>query len=163
MAWKVFGFMNGRDKSGKIPAIFGPLPCKRWIDAGEKTPKVKAAKPAFGKGVFDKADQERKAVEYARWLARRDGKALPEGSACAIWATVTIPNQRKLENRVSAVMFHAKRENAVAYKAAYVASERIDIPNWDFVPSEPVEEMVSGKEAFDALLQDGWSILLKAA
>jgi hypothetical protein len=86
MAWKVIGFHNaigdchGKGyKEGYRAVFFGPHPRKMWVKVqGERKPRKIASKSALtGRGTFDKADQERKACEYARWLARRDGVALP--------------------------------------------------------------------------------------
>jgi hypothetical protein len=130
MAWKVYGFMEGRDAVGKCPALYGPLPRKRWIPApGDKKRRV-AVSNGFKAPIFDKADQARKAVEYARWLAARDDKALPvDATVSAIWDSVTLPTG-KLQSRVRAVSFAGR-------PAGFI----IDIPNWDFIPAAPVFEV----------------------
>lgn len=134
MAWKVYGFMEGQDGNPRFKSrgatVYGPLPRKRWIAMpGEKRPRAKKVTMGSTRGTFDRDEQARKGIEYARWLASRDGIALPEGSACAIWADVTLPTG-KTQMRVSCVMFYGKPDKV-----------RIDIPNWNFIPAEPILEI----------------------
>lgn len=150
MAWKVIGQMPGWDKSGKMPAIYGPLPVKVWVKvAGEKKHRVSKAKASTSRGIFDKTDQGRKAVEYARWLATRDGIVLPEGGGgTPRFEPVMVPGRKSPELRVSAVVFSHpyKQERRGPLPRGYYARPEptlapvtIQIPNWDFVPREPVE------------------------
>jgi len=98
-----------------------------WVRvAGEKRPRAKKVTMGSTRGTFDRDEQARKGIEYARWLALRDAIALPDGSACAIWADVTLPTGKR-QSRVSAVSFHWKSGGQI-----------IDIPNWDWIPVEPV-------------------------
>ena len=62
-------------------------------------------------------DQERQAIDYARWLAARDGVAL-SGDGRVEWSHVTIDGKR------------AKRARVVHFGA-----QSVWIPNWDFVPT----------------------------
>jgi len=129
MAWKVVGFLHPRATSKDTPKKmqYGPLPAKRWYPAkGEKKPRMPKAKTGGNRGIFDKAEQGRKAVEYALWLAKRDGIELPGGSPVACWAGVTLPTG-KYQPRVSCVTFGNSLPRV-----------RIDIPNWDWIPAEPV-------------------------
>ena len=134
MAWKVYGFMEGQDGNPRFKSrgatVYGPLPRKRWVrDIPHKRHRVKKLAMGSTRGTFDKAEQMRKAIEYAQWLALRDRIALPEGSVCAIWANVTLPTG-KMQSRVSCVMFYGKPDKV-----------RIDIPNWSWIPAEPVLEI----------------------
>jgi hypothetical protein len=133
MAWKVYGFMEGQDGNPRFKSrgatVYGPLPRKRWVPTkGDKKRRI-AVTNAFKVAPFDKDDQARKGIEYARWLAARDGVALPDGSVVACWAHVTLPTG-KLQSRISCVTF-----------GTGLPRVRIDIPNWDFVPVEPVMEI----------------------
>ena len=155
MAWKVYGCMHGRDKGGKAdPAIYGPLPVKVWVKRpGEKRPRVKKAKvKAESRGRFDKDDQDRKAVQYARWLAARDGVALPEGSITTVWAEVLLPSG-KIQLRPSCVMFNGAFPRV-----------RIDIPNWNFVAREPVETVdpLPARDEMDSMFERGFRLILQA-
>src|SRR5713226_3447111 len=133
MVWKVYGFMEGKDGNPRFQSrdatVYGPLPRKIWVRTKSDKKRRIAFSNAFKAAPFDKNDQARKGIEYARWLAARDGKDLPDGSACAIWATVTLPSG-KIQARVCAVSFHGKP-----------GGWKIDIPNWDFIPREPVLEI----------------------
>lgn len=132
MAWKVYGFMEGRDADKKrgITALYGPLTRKRWIAMpGEKRPRSKKVAMGSTRGLFDKAEQGRKGVEYARWIAARDGKAITDGNTCVMWANVTLPSG-KHQSRIKAVSF-----------AGQAGGWLIEIPNWDFIPVEPLLEI----------------------
>ncbi len=161
MAWKVYGFMEGRDgnpkkRSGE-PTIYGPLPRKRWIPETGKRNKMPRLPKINPKATGERAKDvtARMAVEYARWLAARDGVIIPaDTKGVALWA------HGKIEDRVSAVAWHHAGTYAANRGSALA---RIDIPNWDFVPMMPVEEIVPAHEAFDSLASAGWAILLQAA
>jgi hypothetical protein len=88
---------------------------------------------------------ERRAVEYARWLAGRDGIEIPKGIAERIdWSGVN-DAAGKWRKRVCAVEFGtSETEHHGHGRKSYTTvrwslAARIEIPNWDFVPSEPVE------------------------
>lgn len=114
--------------------LYGPFVDRRWI----KTPADKRHKVAKGKRTntatrgprsSDK-DMACKAIEYARWLAARDGVALPDGDCTVCWALVE--HAPKPENRISAVVFNGSFPRV-----------RIDLPNWDWCPADPIEETLS--------------------
>jgi hypothetical protein len=77
-----------------------------------------------GKGrARSRYDYEHTAIEYARWLAQRDGiKIVTESStrARAIW--------------------NGKHVQMVQFWCGSAETEIINIPNWDFEPIEPVEQ-----------------------
>src|SRR5258708_4271179 len=112
MAWKVYGFMEGQDGNPRFKSrgatVYGPLPRKRWVrDIPHKRHKVKhKATNGSTRSTFDRDEQARKGIEYARWLAARDGVALPDGSVCACWASIYLPSG-KVQSRVSCVTFGA--------------------------------------------------------
>lgn len=109
-------FAGGRDGRKDTQ---GPMPCKRWRRDGKRhrlhyrSPKRIAAGPRS-----TDTQMERKAVEYARWLAKRDSVTLPGGRTCVIWAGVTNA-AGKWEKRIRAVSFGTKE---------------IPLPNWNWIP-----------------------------
>ena len=58
-----------------------------------------------------------KAIQYCRWLAERDGIALPSGRVCVDGTEINVNGKR--EFRAQSVRF---------------GTVTIAIPNWDFVP-----------------------------
>ncbi len=134
MAWKITGFMHPTGLTREFRNLHGPLPVKVWVRvAGEKIARFRN-RPTNGlvRGPFDENDQARKAIEYARWLAARDGKVLPEeGSVSALWAAVYVPGKSKPERRVYAVSFSSRKHRESGWL--------IQIPNWDWTPRQPVE------------------------
>jgi hypothetical protein len=128
MAWKVYGFMEGHT-TGRT-TVYGPLPRKRWInEPGDKKRRVSGRSNPFKQAFWDRDEQARKAIEYALWLAKRDGVELPGGHPIVVWAGVTLPTG-KYQPRVSCVTFGNSLPRV-----------RIDIPNWDWIPAEPVMQI----------------------
>lgn len=132
MAWTFYdAFAGGSEycpKARKRVDIHGPFPCKRWIKSPTDPKRHKftyryRAPQGLGPRSSDR-DMERKAVTYARWLAARDGVALPEGSATAVWATTAGGS-----DRITCVVF-----------AGSFPRVRIDLPNWDWTPAPYTEE-----------------------
>jgi hypothetical protein len=79
-----------------------------------------------------KAD-EKKAVQYARWLAERDAMPLPEHAETAIeWAEPMMRSGVRLA-RIKAVTFTGERYAVTVY-----------LPGWDYDPS-PVEGPPAGE------------------
>jgi hypothetical protein len=155
--WKVIGFMEGKEGNARYPErdkpVYGPLPRKMWIPvAGEKY-KVRKPPAAPRTSCDWRSVDERRAVEYARWLAARDRLELPdEGRITAIWSKITT-RAGKPSNRIRAITFTGNN--------AYPVS--IILPNWDFDPVEPMEEIVSADVAFDDFRARGLQTLLQAA
>jgi hypothetical protein len=94
--------------------VFRPRPLKR---------------KAIAKGTSESQDRynDRRACEYAKWLATRDGVAIDTKrySGTAIWTGVTLLSSGNYQRRVRAVRF---------------GSVEIAIPNWDFQPWPATEE-----------------------
>ena len=84
----------------------------------------------------------RKAGEYARWLAQRDGVAIPHDAECvAHWGSVDVPGKAKPEPRVFAVTFHAYRSHSHRnHSGLGEEMARIAIPHWDWVPQVQVDD-----------------------
>ena len=154
MAWQVFDFMHP-EGSGKTSGLAGPLPRKRWV----KQPTDKRHKLGYrfkysrtaGTETADEMN-ERHAIEYARWLARRDGIEIPPGTvARADWSGVT-DAAGKWRRRVEAVEFGRVREEWKIVGTGrsrrgettkhWACASRIEIPSWDWQPAEPVEEIL---------------------
>lgn len=120
----------------------------------------------------DSADEYNagRAIQYARWLAQRDGVTLQGNKVRVIWsgfcsATKTRSGRQwdgdKFINkdraayckRVQAVEFGNEREEWKIVGSGrsrrgettnhWDCIARIEIPNWDFEPVEPVEEIVA--------------------
>lgn len=162
--WKVYDYMEGQDGNPRFQSrgktIYGPLPCKRWVPAkGEKRHKVrhssKVSKVSHGTA---KEYNTWQAVAYAEWLAERDGVSIPKDcKVSAVWGQVSVPGKAKPEARVRAVEWasngHQPRGEYVKRKWVmpdYVEGKvelTINIPHWDWVPSEPVEVLEDGVTA----------------
>lgn len=124
MAWQFIGFMEpGTVKVGNRRVdMHGPLPVKRWnrlLSLGKRhkmnyrTPR-RVSKLAAG----GKSDYERRAIEYCRWLAARDGVAI---------------------GNVGRPQWYGKHIQMVAFFDKQNGRVTIEIPNWDFEPVEPIE------------------------
>jgi hypothetical protein len=162
MAWKIVGAMHAAsDPTRHNKVQFGPHPVKVWVRDGKRH-KMDYKVPTRVTCPEGKTREvtETRAVQYALWLAKRDGTIIPTNTAKAmpVWATVTT-KAGKLEHRVSAVCWHTLGNG----RPVGAAVARIEIPHWDWEPEMPTEEIIPAAEAFSALLDDGWNILLKAA
>lgn len=88
-----------------------------------------------GAGRFAPTSNEtfaRKATEYARWLAARDSINLPDKRVTVHWSSVT-SNARVAGKRAA----YESRVRAVSF-----GDTTITLPNWDWQPQEPIEEIV---------------------
>jgi hypothetical protein len=119
-----------------------------------------------GRGELTKIERDAEIAEkYARWLAARDGVSIPHGKIRVDWRHVygehrtrpvkkwdgTIRPQQIAERRACAVEWGHEEEvyntrkdgkrGAWLYNQ-FVADLRIEIPNWDFDPAEPTEELL---------------------
>lgn len=160
MAWKVYDVYETR--SG---AIYGPLPCKRWLPVKGARYKVKH-KVTNGFKASGTADEYNagRARAYAEWLARRDGITIPKGLKCRVeWSVFYHPTKKRLAKgwngpverevyckRIQAVTwgreeqrYNSRKEGRrAAYSyTVFVEELRIEIPNWDWCPAEPVETL----------------------
>ncbi len=124
--WKFYDAFAGGSVGYKETE--GPMPCKRWIADGKRhrlhyhSPKHPPRTPTTNEQF------ERKAAEYAEWLAKRDSVTLPEaGRVCVHWSGVCVmrPDSRgTYEKRIRAVSF---------------GDVTIDLPNWDFIAAPNVD------------------------
>jgi hypothetical protein len=90
---------------------------------------------------------ESRAIKYVRWLANRDGVVIPYGKDVRITYRLNSASKK----RISAVEFGHKEEvyntlksgkrGAFLYKQ-FVCDLRIEIPHWDFVHPEVIEEII---------------------
>ncbi len=151
MAWKVIGAMPGHDAIGRnSPAIYGPLPCKVWVPVKGEKYKIRKRAASTAKPLSISSDNE-KAVQYARWLAARDGIALPDGHVSVLMQHL-LTREGKKTNRAFSVTFHNTNGQPVI----------IGLPNWDFDPAPPVESVVEAETVFADLLSSGLSLLADA-
>lgn len=166
MAWQVYDTFEG--SWSRTSTIYGPLPCKRWVPDGKPyrlkhkiTPAYRDMRDAEQK----RATDERRAIQYARWLAARDGKAIPALPVCRVqWdgiysATETRTIVSGYPKRPQAIAAYLKRIRAVEWgwdekvyntrkdgtRGAYLCTEfraefTIEIPHWDWEPAAPIEE-----------------------
>jgi hypothetical protein len=136
MAWHVYGAMHGRDARKGFPIIYGPLPIKRWVPSPtDRKHRVKrgAKDSATGRASVKEYTAER-AEPYARWLAQRDGVAVPDGCKGApVWSSVGVAGKLRPEPRVRAVEFRALRA-AWSSETVGPVLVTIAIPHWDWVP-----------------------------
>jgi hypothetical protein len=144
MAWKVYGAMHGRDAQTGFPIVYGPLPRKRWVPApGDRKHRVKrgAAGSVTGRASVKEYTAERAEI-YARWLAQRDGVAIPNDydKVAAVWSSVGVPGKPRPEPRVCAVTWTKHEWSA---RDGHTTTEllRIAIPNWDWVPFMTEEQI----------------------
>jgi hypothetical protein len=170
MAWKVIGFHNasGDGPSPRTPrgtmrnptwdyrVAFGPHPRKAWVKTvGERRARLPKAKNALAgsDGATKREVNERMAINYALWLAKRDGIELPRDRDGYVvrgkpfWNTAL--SNGKPEPRIASVSFHGKTGGQI-----------IQIPNWDWTPAEPVETIVPLDEAFEDLGKRAMATLL---
>lgn len=136
MAWKVTDFMHSPDPTRHHKVPMGPLPVKLWVRvAGEKIRRTKNTVPKADRPVFGDTEQTLKAIEYARWLAQRDGMALPEWGATRVqWDFVPVPGKSKPEERARGVWFTIGEQGASGWRM-----DLVEIPNWDWTPCQAVE------------------------
>lgn len=123
--------------------------------APEKYKKMAARVPRI---VVTDETEEKKAQQYARWLAARDGIKIPTcGTIRLDWSGVYSKTRKTgrghaiYERRIRAVQWGHKepvyntrkdgRRGAWAYDK-WVVDFEIGLPNWDWQPDEPVEEIV---------------------
>jgi hypothetical protein len=146
MAWKVHGVFNAGGNSWdsyRKGDVYGPLPIKRWVPkAGEKRHRVsyRAPKAYVGNSPSSTRDYTaQRAVLYARWLAKRDGKVIPSDcTAVACWSQVDVPGKARPEPRVFGVTWQNKSR----------ALLHIDIPHWDWVPQVTEETLPDNVVSF---------------
>ena len=105
---------------------------------------------------------EHVAVNYARWLAARDGIAVPNRELRVEWSGVYNEFKKRkqpyrnglsatYERRIQAVTWGYKKPIYSERKAGrqgawideWVIELRIELPHWDFVPAPPTEELLS--------------------
>jgi hypothetical protein len=139
MAWKVTGFMHGYDAYGKMPAVYGPLPRKVWINTAgpryRRSYRGQRLVSTASTGTKKEVTTE-KAKEYATWLATRDGLAIPtDCTAVCVWEDVVLTTG-KLEARVSSVIWCRQDRTKGGWKTTTLLT--IDIPNWNWQADEPV-------------------------
>lgn len=140
MAWIVYASLHGRDATKHSPAVYGPLPCKRWIAApGERKHRVKrGAKDSLSGRATVKEYTAERAELYARWLAQRDGVTIPERCrGIAVWSPLKVAGTP----RVCAVAFRALANGYSSTETAGPALVTIAIPNWDWVPVMTEEQI----------------------
>ena len=143
--WKVYGYCEpfGYYKRGR--EMHGPLPRKRWIPvAADRKHKMnyKAPKRISG-GAEDAATyNSRRAVEYARWLAARDGIDVADLDGAAVLGFFEGQNGKTCRRFQSVDFFKPQNTHFGRRVTRPAASVTIAIPHWDFDPVEPVEEFV---------------------
>jgi hypothetical protein len=132
MAWQVYGAMDGQDGNSRfqsrMPTIYGPLPVKRWVKSATDKRHKLSYKFSFKRSGSEDANEynSRRATEYARWLAKRDGISLPENRAVKV-IRPPVTRTANTRRRISAV---------------YFGDVCIPIPHWDWEPIEPQEEII---------------------
>lgn len=125
MAWIINGFIHpGQVFNGKKWVdLYGPLPARLWVKSpSDKRHRVARPSRLVAKPAHTRQAYITQAILYCAWLAQRDGVAIsPSAYGRPVWE---FPD-RKARGRIRAVQF---------------GETRIDIPNWDFEPREPIEE-----------------------
>jgi hypothetical protein len=115
--------------------------------------KSKRKKPVYPRERFTDRKWEQTAIEYVRWLAKRDGVALPENhwrnQPRAMWSGVYSKTRKRagghpiFERRIQCVewgheeeVFNTRKDGkrgAWLYNK-WVCEVRFTLPNWDFQP-----------------------------
>ena len=155
MSWHFYDFMEpyGYSRGGEV---HGPLPVKRWIKSS-KDPKQHKLKYKFhySQRASESAESynERRAVAYARWLAQRDGVAIPDDADAQVVRSgfESAAKVHKTRNapvfcpRIRAVEFGRSQKtygDRSGRNSQFTAALTIEIPHWDWEPREPVEELL---------------------
>jgi hypothetical protein len=146
MTWHVYNaFLPNAYIRGK-GELQGPMPCKRWVPVKGERYKVKH-KVTNGSAKVGSAQEytEQRACLYAEWLAQRDGLTIPEGcKAVPVWDffySATKTDKRGNEamvRRVRAVHWRKSNGHHANGREAQATLLIVDIPHWDWEPSEPV-------------------------
>lgn len=82
--------------------------------------------------------RELQAIQYAAWLARRDGKHVPPNGCTPGLPVRVIVNYADVRSDGK----YEKRAYSVEWRSGSNTLLTIDIPNWDFVLNPPVEETI---------------------
>lgn len=97
-------------------------------------------------------DYERRAVDYAKWLMQRDGISIPETRrAVCVWDHVY--SNTRIGRDGNAI--RERRIRAVQFSNGF----EFTLPNWDFNPDHPVEEIGNWDEIEAHLLAHDRKIL----
>jgi len=161
MSWKIVGHLNasGQTHAVRLPGatrttyveVYGPHPRKLWVGP-HRVKGYRPHKPTLGPRPSGPTVAYQAEV-YARWLAARDSVAIPEDCVAKIITTELVSEHRvtpsgrpKREERVTSVAFHKARESRHGtIEHATESTVTIYLPNWDFDPREPVEEIVESR------------------
>jgi len=120
--------------------------------------KRRPRKPAVPKVTLDRGGWERKAITYARWLAERDGIALPNGPDVILpgwnsrhwprdanvsieWCTVYVPTktgEQRAEYRICSVSW-GRVCGVFNMSKQFEADIRVELPHWDWVEPEVID------------------------
>jgi len=140
--WKVIGILSNNERAcGDVRnPVHGPMPRKVWIADGKR--QRISRKPTNGlKSAESPLDYNtRRAALYARWLAARDGVALPDDAIASV-AFDTLHVNGKRERRAREVHFFENTSTRWSSQRGKLIAT-IAIPHWDWTPAEPVEELI---------------------
>jgi hypothetical protein len=109
---------------------FGPLPRKRWL--GGPWRKQHHISEAWTKLPMTNDERDRIAIAYAKWLAVRDGIV----NAVDVLEWRGVARRRYMKRR------DGKGESRI-YEVGFGPNIYIEIPNWDFDPETPREELIN--------------------
>lgn len=146
--WIVYGFMQAD--------VQGPLPKKRWVKHPSDPKRHKLARRPTGPRPQGPSVEDQ-AERYARWLAARDGIAIPADTiARAQYAGVDVPDGKgrtRHQSRPFMVQF-CKAAPAARWGERRVgdAMVTIELPNWDWVP-EMTEQNESPRPKAEAFAE----------
>lgn len=82
----------------------------------------------------DKRPLQDTAILYARWLAERDGRKIPEDAKASCQLAPVTDDDGITRNRVYRVVFTEIWQGRRGHEKPMPPVAEIDIPNWDFVP-----------------------------
>lgn len=129
-------FELARDYTRKIERECGPAIGPAQVSIQPVKHKARRAKLISTPAKSD-YNWEHTAVAYARWLASRDGIEIPAGFSRATCEWSGVHSATKTNKHGRAVW--ERRIMAVRFSGHAVTGPRIEIPNWDWQPAEPVE------------------------
>lgn len=146
MAWQVYDFMEGRDGNSRYPSrmpkIYGPLAVKRWIRAkGDKRHRMSYRAPTrvyVDNSPRDDVSKARQAVEYAVWLARRDGLDIPANAAPRVAYHVFPSAYQRSVSGKPAIIKHAM---CVIWRVGNDDVAQMPIPHCGWEPAPAAEEI----------------------
>ncbi len=138
MAWQFYDYMEVKEVNTRYhrdKPVYGPLPVKRWVPSpSDKRHRVSYKAP---KAFTGNAKTGCRAVEYAQWLAARDGIVIPQDATPSV-TYYTFPSLHEKTAKGRAVLLkHAFSVHWLDDKGKDVLC--VEIPHCGWEPAPAVE------------------------